>query len=132
MKYVCSVCGYVHEGDSAPAECPVCKAGADKFVKQDEEMSWAAEHVVGTAAGAPEDILDQHMSAGKHRTQKKLDLPPFADDDLFDLGYDISYLRAQRLVVFAHFGLSIQIMLVPIEALSAILPLKGAQNNIFL
>lgn len=58
MKYVCSVCGYVHEGDSAPEACPICKAPAEKFVKQDEEMSWAAEHTVGVAAGAPEDILE--------------------------------------------------------------------------
>ena len=51
-KYVCSVCGYVHEGDTAPEVCPVCKAGADKFIKQEEEgRSWAAEHVVGVAQG---------------------------------------------------------------------------------
>ena len=57
-KYVCSVCGYVHEGDAAPAACPVCKAPADKFVEQSAEMSWAAEHVVGVASGAPEEILE--------------------------------------------------------------------------
>ncbi len=58
-KWVCSVCGYVHEGDQAPAECPVCKAPAEKFVKQEEgELSWAAEHVVGVAKGVPEDILE--------------------------------------------------------------------------
>ena len=34
-KWVCSVCGYVHEGDQAPTECPVCHVGADKFTKQD-------------------------------------------------------------------------------------------------
>lgn len=56
-KYVCSVCGYVHEGDAAPEQCPVCKAPAEKFVEQGEEMSWAAEHVVGVAQGAPEDIM---------------------------------------------------------------------------
>ena len=56
-KYVCSVCGYVHEGDAAPAECPVCHVGAEKFNKQDEKMSWAAEHVVGVAQGVREDIL---------------------------------------------------------------------------
>ena len=28
-KFVCSVCGYVHEGDSAPEKCPLCKVGAD-------------------------------------------------------------------------------------------------------
>ena len=57
MKFVCSVCGYVHEGDSAPAECPVCHVGAEKFIAQSEERSWAAEHVVGVAKGAPEDII---------------------------------------------------------------------------
>ncbi len=54
-KWVCSVCGY--EGDSAPEQCPVCKVGADKFTKQDGEMTWAAEHVVGVAQGVSEDII---------------------------------------------------------------------------
>lgn len=34
MKFVCQVCGYVHEGDAAPAECPVCHAPAEKFTAQ--------------------------------------------------------------------------------------------------
>ncbi|MEG1733151.1 MAG: NADH peroxidase [Longicatena sp.] len=58
-KFVCSVCGYVHEGESAPEFCPICKAPADKFIKSAEgEMEWAAEHVVGVAQGASEDILN--------------------------------------------------------------------------
>ena len=56
-KWVCSVCGYVHEGDTAPEVCPICKAPAEKFTKQDDEMAWAAEHVVGVAKGVSEDIL---------------------------------------------------------------------------
>ena len=56
-KWVCQVCGYVHEGDQPPEECPVCHVGADKFTEQTENMAWAAEHVVGVAAGASEDIL---------------------------------------------------------------------------
>ena len=57
-KYVCTVCGYVHEGDEAPEFCPQCKAPKEKFVEQGAEMSWAAEHVVGVAQGAPEDIME--------------------------------------------------------------------------
>ena len=57
MKFVCSVCGYVHEGDSAPEVCPICKAPADKFIAQKDDGVWAAEHVVGVAKGVPEDIL---------------------------------------------------------------------------
>lgn len=56
-KFVCTVCGYVYEGEKAPDMCPLCKAGADKFKEQDENRSWAAEHVVGVAQGASEDIL---------------------------------------------------------------------------
>ena len=57
MKYVCQVCGYVHEGDSAPEFCPQCKAPAEKFTAQSGDMTWAAEHVVGVAQGVSEDIL---------------------------------------------------------------------------
>ena len=57
-KWVCSVCGYVHEGDTPPEKCPVCNAPASKFNKQDEGTTWAAEHVVGVAQGVSEDILE--------------------------------------------------------------------------
>ena len=58
-KWVCSVCGYVHEGDTPPEKCPVCKVPAEKFIKQeDEEMTWASEHVVGVAQGVDEEILE--------------------------------------------------------------------------
>ena len=57
-KFVCTVCGYVHEGDAAPEKCPVCGAPASKFKEQDTEMSWAAEHEVGVAQGASEDIIE--------------------------------------------------------------------------
>ena len=56
-KWVCNVCGYVYEGENAPEVCPICIASADKFTKQAEGMSWAAEHVVGVAKGVSEDIL---------------------------------------------------------------------------
>ena len=56
-KFVCTVCGYVYEGDAAPAQCPVCKAPAEKFIEQAGDMTWAAEHVVGVAKGVPEDIV---------------------------------------------------------------------------
>ena len=56
-KWVCSVCGYVHEGDTPPANCPVCKVPAEKFIKQEEEMTWAAEHVLGVAQGVDPEII---------------------------------------------------------------------------
>ena len=46
-KFVCSVCGYVHEGEAAPANCPVCKVPADKFKEMVEGAALAAEHEYG-------------------------------------------------------------------------------------
>ena len=57
-KFVCTVCGYVYEGEAAPEKCPVCGVGADKFKEQAGELSWAAEHVVGVAQGSSEDIME--------------------------------------------------------------------------
>ena len=62
MKFVCSVCGYVYEGDQAPERCPQCGAPAEKFVEQSGEMTWASEHVVGVAQGVSEDILEDLRS----------------------------------------------------------------------
>lgn len=56
-KWVCQVCGYVYEGDEAPEKCPVCKAPKEKFTKQEDELTWAAEHKVGIVDGVSEDIV---------------------------------------------------------------------------
>lgn len=56
-KWVCSVCGYVHEGDEAPAVCPVCGVPSEKFKKQEENAGFATVHEVGVAKGVSEDIL---------------------------------------------------------------------------
>ena len=56
--WVCTVCGYVFEGENPPAECPVCKAPASKFKEQAGELTWAAEHELGVAQGVSQDIID--------------------------------------------------------------------------
>ena len=55
-KYVCPVCGYVYEGENPPEKCPICKAELKK--QEEEQLSWAAEHVIGVAKGVPQDIYD--------------------------------------------------------------------------
>ena len=55
-KWVCPVCGYVHEGENPPAECPVCHVSGEKFTLQAEEKTWAAEHVVGVGKVFGEDV----------------------------------------------------------------------------
>lgn len=56
-KWVCSVCGYVYEGEAAPAECPICHVGADKFRAQEGEQKLADEHVLGVAKGVDEEVI---------------------------------------------------------------------------
>ena len=50
MKFVCPVCGYVHEGDTPPEFCPICKVPGSKFTKVEGEIKLAAEHVFGVGA----------------------------------------------------------------------------------
>ena len=57
-KFVCNICGYVHEGDNAPDFCPTCKAPANKFSLQAQDRTWAAEHVVGVAQGVDPEIIE--------------------------------------------------------------------------
>ncbi len=58
-KWVCSVCGYVHEGENPPEKCPQCQAPADKFNEKTEgDMSWADEHTIGVAKGVDAEVLE--------------------------------------------------------------------------
>ncbi|MBN1548435.1 MAG: NADH peroxidase [Syntrophaceae bacterium] len=58
-KYVCTICGYIYEGTSAPENCPQCKAPAIKFKEQSAEgLTWADEHVLGVARNVDPKILE--------------------------------------------------------------------------
>jgi rubredoxin len=71
-KWVCSVCGHVHEGDEAPEKCPVCGAPQEKFKMQEVATSsgagsqldlggkivWADEHRIGVAKGVDKEVLE--------------------------------------------------------------------------
>lgn len=78
-KWVCPVCGYVHEGDTPPERCPVCKVPGEKFNKVVEDEGFAIEHVVGIAADAPEDI--------------KADLRAFFDGECSEVGMYLAMAR---------------------------------------
>ena len=60
-KFICSVCGYIYEGETAPEKCPLCKAPASKFseLKDDGEATFATVHVLGAARkeGANEEMI---------------------------------------------------------------------------
>ena len=59
MKWYCTVCGYVHEGDQPPEQCPVCKQPASKFKKMEEEAEYATVHKLGEGKmhDTSEDII---------------------------------------------------------------------------
>ena len=57
-KFVCTVCGYIHEGDTPPERCPQCKQPADKFKELvDEGLSFVTEHVLGVAKESDEEMV---------------------------------------------------------------------------
>lgn len=57
-KFVCTICGYIHEGDAPPKECPICKASADKFQELTEKLIWADEHRIGISKDSIPEIID--------------------------------------------------------------------------
>lgn len=58
-KFVCTICGYIHEGDTAPEKCPQCNAPASKFNEVvDGDMSWADEHVIGVAKDLDPEVVE--------------------------------------------------------------------------
>lgn len=58
-KFICTVCGYVHEGDAAPEKCPLCGVPASKFkeLKEEEGLEFVTEHVIGVAKGCDEEMI---------------------------------------------------------------------------
>ncbi len=61
-KWVCPVCGYVHEGDEAPEFCPQCKVPGSKFTEMaaTDKLVFADEHKVGVAKA----VTDEEIIAG--------------------------------------------------------------------
>lgn len=69
-KFICTVCGYIHEGEDAPEKCPVCKAPASKFKEmiENDDNSFATVHEIGASRkeGANEEMikdLNNHFNA---------------------------------------------------------------------
>ena len=57
-KFVCTVCGYIYEGETAPEKCPVCGVGADKFIEKSDDLTFADEHMIGVAKGVDPEIIE--------------------------------------------------------------------------
>ena len=60
-KWICTVCGYVHEGDEAPEFCPQCKQPKEKFKELVETvgaLQFVDEHVIGVAKGVDPEVLE--------------------------------------------------------------------------
>ena len=60
-KFICTVYGYIYEGETSPEQCPLCKAGAEKFkeyVEKDGDAPFAAEHSLGIAKGIDPEIIE--------------------------------------------------------------------------
>lgn len=57
-KFICTVCGYIHEGSEPPEICPICKVDKSKFEEVKGDLNWADEHRVGVAKDSDPIILD--------------------------------------------------------------------------
>lgn len=60
-KFICTVCGYIFEGENAPDECPVCHQPKEKFREEDLETDSPK-----TAAGNDESTSETDLSYDKN------------------------------------------------------------------
>ncbi|MGK0467634.1 MAG: rubrerythrin [Clostridium sp.] len=57
-RFVCSICGYIHEGEQPPEICPICKADKSKFNEMKDDLVWADEHIIGVAKDVDSQIIN--------------------------------------------------------------------------
>ena len=60
-KFICTVCGYIYEGEETPDFCPQCKQPKEKFkeyVEQEGALHFVDEHVIGVAKGVDKEVWD--------------------------------------------------------------------------
>ena len=68
-RFKCTVCGYIHEGDDAPAVCPRCKQPREKFV---ELLGGGATRPVAAADAAAAPAPAAAKSLAGTKTEKNL------------------------------------------------------------
>ena len=57
-KWICTVCGYVHEGDEAPDRCPQCRQPKEKFKELvEDKLNFVTEHVIGVAKDSDAEMI---------------------------------------------------------------------------
>jgi rubrerythrin len=61
-RFVCSICGYIHEGEQPPEICPICKADKSKFNEIKDDLVWADEHIIGVAKDVDSQIINDLRS----------------------------------------------------------------------
>lgn len=63
-KFICTVCGYVHEGDEAPEKCPICGAPKSKFKEMEDgtDLRFVTEHEIGVARDTDEEMRNDLLA----------------------------------------------------------------------
>ena len=73
-KFICTVCGYIYEGETAPEKCPLCKAPASKFKEMEETaeggLQFVDEHVIGVAKGCDDEMIKDLTTTSWANVQK--------------------------------------------------------------
>ena len=109
-KWRCTVCGYIHEGPEAPEQCPLCKAGKDKFVEvvypeiaeAYKRYAWEeAEHaskfaeLIGEVVWDTKTNLEKRMNAECGACEDKMRLARMAKEENLDAVHDTVHEMAK-------------------------------------
>ena len=98
MKWICKVCGYIHEGDQPPDICPVCKAGKEAFELLEGGLSLKDGHVLGAAKQVDARVvsaLQERLASDSREVAQYLAMARAADRE----GYPEAAVLFERLAM---------------------------------
>lgn len=113
MKFVCSVCGYIHEGEEPPKECPICKHPASGFHLLEEVSEEVSSEEVSS-----KEVSSEKADEKGHKALSAKEKP--------DLSYPSEYVRRDKNCRYMEEIHQIAVSGKPIiEAMGTQLPMPG-------
>ena len=92
-KFICTVCGYIHEGTEAPEKCPICKAPASKFNEMsiEDTPEFATVHKLGDGKlpGSDEEMMSYDEESSGESASKYFFYIELEDDEGLMMGQHV-------------------------------------------
>ncbi len=108
--WICTICGYIYEGESFPKICPVCKESKNKFEISKETLSFSDKYEIGIAKQLDTDMINDFRENFKDECSEVgmyLAMSQVANiegyQEIAETYKTIAYEEAEHASIFAQF-----------------------------